>query len=128
MQSSSVVIIDDEQLFCKTIKCVLSNAGYDTHAFNLPGDALDFMKKHSCDLMITDFRMPEMDGISLIAKAKEVCPCLRTVMISAHLSQIDRDLAELVEVDLLMEKPVDLKLLLENAISLLSASSISPAS
>jgi len=118
---SIVIIVDDEKLFSKAIQGVMSEAGCEAHAFHIPGEALEFITTHHCDLMITDLKMPDMDGISLIAKARSACPLIRTILISAYLNQTDREDAAYHGVDLVMEKPVDLDLLISRTVELLSA-------
>ncbi|MFZ1730796.1 MAG: response regulator [Bacteroidota bacterium] len=120
MQLNSVVIIDDERLLCTSIQGILSAAGCEAHAFQAPGDALDFIAANHCDLMITDLKMPEMDGLALIEQARAACPLIRTILMSAFLNQVDRDLAAFHEVDLVLEKPVDLDLLISQTNYLLS--------
>ncbi len=127
MQLPSVIIIDDEMLFCKTIESVMADAGCRTNAFLLPSEALRHLAVHDCDLLITDLKMPQMDGLKLISKARRLRPAMRTVLLSAHLDQKDRESAAHLHIDLIMEKPLEMSHLVAETMALLSRRSIASA-
>ncbi|MCC5929618.1 MAG: response regulator transcription factor [Cyclobacteriaceae bacterium] len=56
-----------------TVSCVMSAE-----------DALDFLEKNEIDLMITDFNLPRMDGLSLIRRVKKLRPKLMIIVLSMH--------------------------------------------
>jgi DNA-binding NtrC family response regulator len=48
--------------------------------------ALELLKEEAVDLIITDFQMPEMDGLELLARVREMDPRLPVIMITGHAS------------------------------------------
>ena len=85
----NVVIADDEENVVKLIRTLV-----DWNAFNMrivgvahSGiDALELIRKLNADLLVTDIRMPGMDGLELIAKAKSLLPNLEVIIISGYRS------------------------------------------
>ncbi|MBE0644301.1 MAG: response regulator [Bacteroidetes bacterium] len=118
MSLFTVIIVDDEMLFCNSLVAALSDAGYVARGFHTPETALNYLKRHTCDLLITDFRMPEMDGLKLIARAREIRSDMRAFLISAHLTQNIHDRARLLNVDMLLEKPIELSELIADVAGL----------
>ena len=79
------MIVDDHYEIVNLLKIVLQNDGYITHEFTDPISALDYFKSDpkKFALAITDFKMPRMNGIELLIKIKEVCPDIKTFVITA---------------------------------------------
>ncbi len=82
-----VVVADDERLFLQGI-CAWIRAQEDE--FELVGaatngeEALSLVREHHPDILLTDIRMPRMDGIALIKKIEEEGPPLVAIIISAY--------------------------------------------
>lgn len=70
--SSKIVIVEDDFSFASFLKLILTEEGYDVRVFNDPEEALSNLKSFSPHLVITDLKMPKMDGISFMLKAKEL--------------------------------------------------------
>ena len=65
-----VMIVDDEKLICKLVQALV--------------EALDMLQQYRPDILITDIRMPGMDGLELIKNAKKICPELEIIIISGY--------------------------------------------
>jgi CheY-like chemotaxis protein len=64
-----ILIVDDEPDITLTIRIALGSTGlYEVYTFNEPLRALANFKVHSYDLVITDIKMPKMNGIAIFAK------------------------------------------------------------
>lgn len=70
--SSKIVIVEDDFSFASFLKLILTEEGYDVRVFNDPEEALSNLKSFCPHLVITDLKMPKMDGISFMLKAKEL--------------------------------------------------------
>lgn len=71
--TGKIVIVDDEEMVTKTLKTLLKIEGFNNvTAFNDTEKALDFIEKNPCDLIISDFIMPKMNGIEFLSKAKKI--------------------------------------------------------
>lgn len=82
-----LVIVDDEYIVIEGIKALLSRAKlpYEVVGWAYDGiHALDVIREHQPDLVITDIRIPGLDGLSLVEAAKEICPDTTFVVISGY--------------------------------------------
>lgn len=82
-----VLIVDDEPVI---IHGLCRQAYWDSYNMELADtatnglDALSILSGQTIDLLVTDVCMPQMDGLALITKAKEINPSLRCIIVSAH--------------------------------------------
>jgi two-component system sensor histidine kinase/response regulator len=79
-----LLIVDDETAQMRALCETLGAEGYATQGFNSPVAALEAMRPGEFDLLITDLMMPEMDGISLIAAAREIDREIGAVVMTGH--------------------------------------------
>lgn len=70
-QKTEILIVDDEASLREICRDALEDAGYEVHEAKDGREALDFLGKKSVDLVITDLRMPVMNGLELLKKVKE---------------------------------------------------------
>lgn len=66
-----ILVIDDEQLITSTLKGVLKRSGFETVITNSGNEAVSLVETDSFDLIISDIRMPEMDGIRTLHEIKK---------------------------------------------------------
>ena len=81
---ASILIIDDEKAIRKTLAEILSYEGYKIEE---AADGEDGLKKFSSttfDVVLCDVKMPKMDGLEFLEKAKEINPDVPIVVISGH--------------------------------------------
>ena len=78
-----ILLVDDVPQGTIARKSVLVSLGYQVHTAESGQQALDILGRQSFDLMVTDFRMPGMDGLELIQRAKALYPAMRIVLLSA---------------------------------------------
>ena len=71
--AKKILIIDDEELITKTLLKLLNAKGYETTVARSGSETMDKIKKEDFDLIVTDVRMPEMDGIETIQAIREYC-------------------------------------------------------
>ena len=82
MSSARVLIVDDEPDMLENCSRILSRQGY---ACTTAGDgtaALAILERERPDLLLTDFKMPGMDGLTLLRRAHELDPALPIIMIT----------------------------------------------
>ena len=80
----TVLVVDDEKNYPLIIAAVLQEEGYETLTANSGMDALEILKHSDVDLVLTDMKMPGMDGISLLERIKEKDLDLPVIMMTAH--------------------------------------------
>ena len=109
-----VVIIDDEVDLLFVYKKALEMSGLTVSAFEDPLKALEEFKTNFSKyiLVMTDIRMPNMNGYELINEFKKINPVIMVILITAHnvsKSFITSKLTDGIVIDEFIEKPVSLE-------------------
>lgn len=71
-----VLVVDDEPDVASVLADILRSAGYEVHVAGSGNEALRWLEDHPCDLLFSDVRMPDMDGITLWRTLKTRYPKL----------------------------------------------------
>jgi len=83
----TALIAEDSKPILRNIKALLESSELPIQvaatAYN-GEDALEYMKQHPVDILLTDIRMPKLDGLGLIEQAKRLYPSLKVVLISSY--------------------------------------------
>jgi len=87
MPADKILVVDDEQSMTQFLSIVLRKEGYVVTAVNNGRDALEKVKADSYDVVITDIKMPGMDGIQLLNQIKKHDPSMPVVIMTAYASQ-----------------------------------------
>ena len=85
MNNAKIVITDDEKIVTSAFKTLLKVEGYkDVNCFNNPVEAVEFLKTNKPDIIISDFLMPEMNGLEFLRKAKELYPEVSMILLTGY--------------------------------------------
>ena len=84
-----ILIVDDELSMRDFLKILFENEGYEVSVAANAATALDVAVKDPFDVVITDIRMPGMNGLELLAELKQHFPDLPVIMITAYASPDD---------------------------------------
>ena len=79
-----ILVVDDEPRICQLIEELLKLEGYQIDVSFSGTDALEMIKQYNYQMLITDLKMPGIDGLELIQKAKEQNPEIRTIMVTGY--------------------------------------------
>lgn len=83
--TGKIVIVDDEDMVIKTLKTLLKIEGFsNVNIFNDTDLALEHIKSNPCDLIISDFIMPKMNGIEFLSKAKQIQPDTTQILLTGY--------------------------------------------
>ncbi len=80
----NILVVDDELIVRDSLKEWLEDEGYSADMAESGKDALEKLSKKSYHLMLIDIKMPEMDGVTVLKKAKEQFPTLEVLMMTAY--------------------------------------------
>lgn len=84
MEKTRILIIDDDEIIRKSCEKVLAPEGYLTVTAETGKDGLKLLSKKNFDLVLTDLRMPDMNGIDVLKKIKEVWPDIEVIVITGY--------------------------------------------
>ncbi|MFZ5980703.1 MAG: sigma-54-dependent transcriptional regulator [Candidatus Zixiibacteriota bacterium] len=80
----SVLVVDDDKLVNEFITATVQRAGYECSSVFSGEEALELFEKQTFDIVLTDFKMKEMDGITLLGKIKDLNPDVEVVIMTAY--------------------------------------------
>jgi len=78
-----ILVVDDELIVRDSLKEWLQDENFDVETAESGSMAMEKLSQHPFDLMLTDIKMPGMDGVELLQKAKEIFPALDVLMMTA---------------------------------------------
>jgi two-component system cell cycle response regulator len=81
-----ILVVDDDESVCLVLKRVLQGAGHDVGVARNGQEAIDTLRSQSFDLIITDLKMPGIDGLEVLEKAKELDPLSEVIVITGYAS------------------------------------------
>jgi two-component system response regulator PilR (NtrC family) len=81
--NQNILIVDDDRSMREFLEILLTKEGYQVSLADSGERACEILEDHPFDLVITDIRMKDVDGIGVLKKAKQVSPDTMVVMISA---------------------------------------------
>jgi DNA-binding NtrC family response regulator len=80
----TIVVVDDEPSIVRMCVQVLKAKGHTVTGFTQASEALAHLNASATDLLVVDYKMPELTGLEFIKKAWQLRPGMRVVMITAH--------------------------------------------
>jgi len=116
-----VAVIDDEPMVTQSIKNFLAlETDYEVLVFNSPREAIDSLRDKQADVVISDYLMPDLNGIELFLQLKEIQPHATRILLTGYADK-ENAIKAINDVGLYqyIEKPwenEDLKLVIRNGI------------
>lgn len=109
----SVLIVDDNAAMAHTLADILEIKGYVVYVANTGTDALQILRDNPTDILLTDVKMPDMNGVALFRASRLIRPELTTVLMTAYAADelIQQGLAEGIKA--ILTKPLDVDFLLQ---------------
>ena len=84
LMSSKILVIDDDTSFCIMLKTFLQKKGYDvTNAFNA-SEATELIKNNTYDVVLTDIRLPDSDGIEILKCIKQTSFATHVILMTGY--------------------------------------------
>ena len=84
MYKGSVVVFEDEENMCRILSKFLNMEGYHVTTFVNPRQGLEYIAQYSPDIVITDIRMPELDGFEVLKRVKTLDPRIIVLVVTAY--------------------------------------------
>jgi two-component system, NtrC family, response regulator AtoC len=83
-QPKTILVIDDDESLRRVVEYSLCEEGYRVLLASDGSTGLDSFRNEAVDLVLTDVRMPEMDGVALLTRLKAMQPDLPVIVLTAH--------------------------------------------
>ncbi len=80
----NILIVDDEPGIRKQLSGFLKTKGFETATAEKGEEALQLIRKHDFDVALLDFRLPDMDGLELLKKARILSPEMVCIIITGY--------------------------------------------
>lgn len=88
---AKILYVDDNETLRKVVCAYLEGmGGHETYSLESPFGGLQFLEENSCDIVITDFHMPGMNGMEFCAEIKKRYPKLPVILMSAMIDILDK--------------------------------------
>jgi DNA-binding NtrC family response regulator len=83
--AGKILIVDDELDMLALLKMIIAEkTGYEVVTTNNPFEVIDLVKNGDYDVLVTDLKMPGMDGIEIIEQSKKIDRYLPIIVITAY--------------------------------------------
>jgi len=85
-KAANILVVDDEERMCRSLHALLTKAGYQVQTAPDGRQALNTWHKQPFDLVITDIKLPNMDGIELLQELRKADPEAMVILMTAYAS------------------------------------------
>ena len=106
---SNILIVDDEQSYRQLLSLVFEGDGHTIRTASNGREALSLLQNEPADVVISDVRMPDMDGIEMLSSVRETQPDLGVVLMTAFASVETAREAFKLGADDFIQKPFDVE-------------------
>jgi len=124
-----ILVVDDQPNMCWVLSKLLTERGHEVRIAYSGLEALAAVASLSCQVAVVDFRLPDLDGLALIAKLRERSPDLLAILMTSYGSSSLRQRALGAELFAYLDKPFSNDLMIstiEDAVRASAAGSASP--
>ena len=119
-EDGRVVLVDDEEMVLSSLSSFLAlETAYDVVTFTSARKALDYLDGNDVDVVVSDFLMPEMDGLAFLSHVRDIKPDVPRIILTGYADK-ENAIKAINDIGLFqyVEKPWnndDLRLVLRNA-------------
>lgn len=85
----NLLLVDDELGILQAIRRMLRSELYTIYEASSAAEALEILQQHQIHLMVTDFKMPESDGLSLCRKVRQISPVTYRILLSGQVDYLE---------------------------------------
>jgi len=117
-ETLNVLVVDDEAILRNLLDKILKREGYSVFLAQSAMEALQTLSDNKIDIVLSDVKMPEMDGFALLRKIKEEYPGVGTIMMTGYEDAFSVKDALLLGADDYITKPfksIEVSMIIERA-------------
>ena len=111
-EAISILVVDDNRAMADTLADILEAKGFIVHAAAGGTEALEILRRLPIDILLTDVKMPEMNGLELYRETRKLNTSLITIFMTAYAADelIQQGMAEGVKT--VLTKPLEINFML----------------
>ena len=83
-QTARILIVDDDENIRTVLKAILKDEGYNVDSVGTGKSAIEKTRRNFYNVALIDIRLPDMEGIELLAKVKDTTPRMRKIIITGY--------------------------------------------
>ena len=87
LKKMKMLLIDDDEWIRDSLSIYFESLGCHLNALETAEEGIEALKKQDYDIIITDYRLPGMDGLEFLKRAKESHPQAKKILVTAYRSQ-----------------------------------------
>ena len=125
LRSMEILLIDDDEWIRNSLTLLFENEGCHITALETAEEGMELLKDHNYDIIVTDYRLPGMDGLDFLKKIKDTQPYAMKVLITAYKSESVVSEAVSIGVQDFIEKPFTINTIEESLEKLIEQNIIS---
>ncbi len=107
MLDNKLLLVDDHKDSCANLSDILSEFGYTVDIANCGEDGFDLFKGHPYRLVLLDLKLPDMTGVELFKRMRQVREGIQGFLVTAYASLMKPNEAKDAGFQHVLEKPVD---------------------
>jgi putative two-component system response regulator len=82
----SILIVDDDESICRSLALTFGKKGYETETAQTGEEAIEKAQKRFFNVALLDIRLPDMEGVQLVAPLRKMLPDIAVIMVTAYAS------------------------------------------
>ena len=106
---ANILIVDDEQSYRQLLSLVFEGDGHKIRVAKNGREGLELLNEEPAEVVISDVRMPDMDGISLLREARQILPDIGVILMTAFATVDNARDAFILGADDFIQKPFDVE-------------------
>ncbi|NIR48097.1 response regulator [candidate division KSB1 bacterium] len=108
-----ILVIEDQEQLALVLKEYLGDCGFSVQIATTGREALNKVEQSKFGVLVTDFKLPDMDGLAVAEKARERSPSLKIVFVTGYKMQLKKSKIQVGPDCQIIEKPCRPKKILE---------------
>lgn len=109
LKKKKIVLVEDDPWIQNGLKMFFRHAGCDLIGFETAAPALEMLGKEQVDIIITDYWLPDIDGLTLFKRVRDHQPEVRCILITAYPSDTIREEATRLGIHQFISKPLTIQ-------------------
>ena len=108
-KTNNILVVDDDPIMIRLLSLMLEREGYAVHGATSGADALTLLIDQPIDIMLTDYSMPQMNGVELIRETRKTHPNLIIYIVTAYSADYLEHYGSVEGVQEVLSKPLEIQ-------------------